>query len=77
MQPHAAPQRLVEEGRDHTATSAWARAARASSRPVSGPKMRIGAASAASRNSSASVTVATPSHDAPARSAARATGTAP
>ena len=52
-------------------------AARSSPVPVSGPKIRIGAVKPASRSSSASGAVATPSHVEPASSAARATGTAP
>ncbi len=62
---------------DQATTSAHARAARSSPEPVSGPKIRIGASSPASRSSSASGAVATPSQVEPASSAARAAGTAP
>ena len=62
---------------DQATTSAPARAARSSPVPVSGPKIRIGAVKPASRSSSASGAVATPSQVDPASSAARATGAAP
>ena len=65
------------KGADQPTTSAPSAAARARPVPVSGPKIRIGAVKPASRSSSASGAVATPSHVDPASSAARAAGTAP